>query len=135
MNPGDEIIVGNQGQIVATVASDTSLTTNFPFLPAANNSSFQIQRPITRLDNADGTTALIANSQGDFGIGTAIPRHRLMLRIQSVLSTRRALMLSDENGSQAMLVPTGLGVLGGYAHVRYQLLRSVAVAVKIQWRL
>lgn len=71
--PGDEIIVANQGQIVASVISDTSLTTVSPFSPPANGSSFKIRKPIARLLTSSGTTAWIANSQGNIGVGTSTP--------------------------------------------------------------
>lgn len=71
--PGDEIIVANQGQIVASVVSDTSLTTVSPFSPPANGSSFKVRRPIARFVSSSGITTFIANSQGNIGVGTSTP--------------------------------------------------------------
>ncbi len=62
--PGDAILVGPQVRIVREVVSDTEISTETSFDPAANGSAYSIQRSIARFETAEGSMAAVLDPTG-----------------------------------------------------------------------
>jgi hypothetical protein len=73
LHVGDLLVVGSQIQGIASIASDTSLTTQGAFSPTANNSSFQILRPVSRFDTFGATpVASYIDGAGNATLGAGL---------------------------------------------------------------
>jgi hypothetical protein len=70
LHAGDLLVVGSQIQGIASISSDTSLTTQGAFSPTTNNSSFQILPPVSRFDTFGATpVASYIDGAGNVGVG------------------------------------------------------------------
>ena len=61
---GDEIIVGDQARLIASIIDDGELTVDIPFDPALSLADYQYSSP-----------QIVINANGNVGIGTISPNY------------------------------------------------------------
>ncbi len=61
---GDSIIVSSAAQTVVAIASNTSLTTQYPLTSVANSSAYSIQRVVARFNTSTGALAAVVAPRG-----------------------------------------------------------------------
>ena len=77
IGPGDVLEAGGITIVVASVADDTHLTVAAKLAANLPNSTYTIKKPVARVYRSDGSVGLLANAQGNVGIGTVTPQAAL----------------------------------------------------------
>lgn len=77
---GDAIVVttaaGTYIRIATEVVDDATLTVDAAYPIGFSGASYTVQKPVARLDTADGIPRVFLNGLGDLGVGTATPSQR-----------------------------------------------------------